>query len=593
MDELRPKEQPVAATELATQRPLEAVKWEVVFRRIPSRPSVELWNSLVIYLEKNEIYDPAELASIENVQEVLDDIDHNTKDFLNLLIEVVELRKHDEAAEKAAREKVAREAAERVAAEKKARTEAERDTADKAAIEEAYPKSLKKGDRVQSKENVPDFDVNKGDELEIEEIYPLDAKFQKAGMVLVKKGQDRIMMHPRDLEKLELEDKAWWKSDKCIVISVILVIGVVLMVIIAIFHPRDPDEQTTTPVPPETAPTTTNMPTTTSMPTMPPVVTGPCTAPQIQQGCAPNFCSRSGTCTCLPNRRQDGNRCKKAGDSQLMHFYMYVLSGDDDDRIPNTNDTDIGSVAYSLQGVMWHLHNNIVTKSCPRNKGIRKIQRMKAAVYNTDRPFDTWLGQFGQFANYVNGRCERPDCTSIYAQYGFNVGCSIWESFMGGTSYGNTTHRYSLPGDPKLIGKVGHCASPDSSPHCTWNWEPAGEVKLEELANISDYHAFCTLQGVEYDPTLDRGKGCSFWDNRNSSVAKEKRLAKLQELFLKKSVGSALPEPMCDSQDSAMCRHHPKCSHLGRVGGSLRCCPADNGMMLECCNEFSAASLHF
>ena len=106
--------------------------------------------------------------------------------------------------------------------------------------------------------------------------------------------------------------------------------------------------------------------------------------------------------------------------------------------------------------------------------------------------------------------------------------------------------------------------------------EAAGEVRLDDLENISDYRAFCSKGGVEYIKDRDVGSGCSFWDHQHSSMANARRVARLQQLFGEVS-GSRLPEPVCDSQNSA-CHYHEKCRNL-----SGACCPASTGMMLACC----------
>ena len=120
---------------------------------------------------------------------------------------------------------------------------------------------------------------------------------------------------------------------------------------------------------------------------------------------------------------------------------------------------------------------------------------------------------------------------------------------------------------------------PDGSKNCTWRLEEAGEVRLDDLENITDYQDFCAQGGVEYIKSKDAGSGCSFWDHQRSSVANAQRLARLQQLFdeLPESHALHLPEPICDSQNSA-CHYHENCRKL-----SGSCCPASTGMMLECC----------
>ena len=110
--------------------------------------------------------------------------------------------------------------------------------------------------------------------------------------------------------------------------------------------------------------------------------------------------------------------------------------------------------------------------------------------------------------------------------------------------------------------------------------EEAGEVRLDDLENISDYKAFCTKGGAEYIKSKDTGRGCSFWDHQHSSMANAHRVARLQQLVeASQHPESRLPEPVCDSQNAA-CHYHENCRNL-----SGACCPATTGMMLACCGS--------
>eukprot|EP00930_Biecheleria_cincta_P066155 TRINITY_DN52175_c0_g1_i1.p1 TRINITY_DN52175_c0_g1~~TRINITY_DN52175_c0_g1_i1.p1 ORF type:complete len:253 (-),score=24.24 TRINITY_DN52175_c0_g1_i1:152-889(-) len=227
------------------------------------------------------------------------------------------------------------------------------------------------------------------------------------------------------------------------------------------------------------------------------------------------------------------------------------------------------SLAYSMQGILWYLQNNIVTKSCPRNFNVTRITRFKATVYNTDAPFLAWGGQFGPFLEFHKGRCTSPACTESLRTFGQVVGCLPWSPYQGGVSYGNTSQSYSLPDS-------GACAKPDGSPNCTWSLEPAGEVRLDELEGISSYAAFCAAGNIEYDQSTNTGRGCTFWDNQNV-LGNARRVAELQAVFHRMHPSIDLPEPLCDSRN-AECRYHEDCRALPG-----KCCPADDGIMLSCC----------
>jgi len=291
---------------------------------------------------------------------------------------------------------------------------------------------------------------------------------------------------------------------------------------------------------------------------------GDCSAVQIERGCAPGFCS-DGRCRCTPNYEQlDASRCAKPLANSRMNFFVYQVLADNESAC-------VAPEAHSLQGVVWHLHNEVVTQSCPRRMHRSRVARCRAAVFNTEQPFLEWKGQFGPYTNFNEGKCVSPGCEDVWRNFGFVVGCLPWAAYMGGADYGNRSHVYSFP-------HQGRCAAPNGTANCTWNLQAAGEVRLDDLENISDYRSFCKSGGVEYDKGRDCGKGCSFWDNQSSSVANARRLQRLQQLF-----GEGSPEPSCDSQNAA-CHYHQHCRNL-----SGNCCPAGDGMMLSCCGRPSFA----
>ena len=172
---------------------------------------------------------------------------------------------------------------------------------------------------------------------------------------------------------------------------------------------------------------------------------GPCTAVQIQQGCAPGFCE-AGKCTCAPNYDQlDGSRCAVPLANKQMQFFVYDVLGD---SAPGQRCSADFVQAYSLQGVLWHVHNAVVNQSCPRSRNLTRIVRCRATVFNTETPFLEWKGQFGPYTTFDSqGRCTSPDCAETWSRFGHVVGCLPWSGYMGGYSYGNSTHLYSFPNE--------------------------------------------------------------------------------------------------------------------------------------------------
>ncbi|CAE7797000.1 RNU1 [Symbiodinium sp. CCMP2456] len=254
---------------------------------------------------------------------------------------------------------------------------------------------------------------------------------------------------------------------------------------------------------------------------------GNCSAVQIEQGCAPGFCA-GGQCSCAPNYDQmDKSHCAVPLANKRMQFFVYKVVEDSANADGCSADF---AQAYSLQGVLWYIHNAVVNQSCPRSGNLSRILRCRATVFNTEQPFLEWKGQFGPFTTFDSaGSCTSPDCLQTWRKFGRVVGCLPWSGYMGGYSYGNSTHLYSFPDEGKSV--PWSCAEPDGSKNCTWKMEEAGEVRLDDLENISDYKAFCTKGGAEYVKSKDTGRGCSFWDHQNSGMANTHRVARLQQLF--------------------------------------------------------------
>jgi len=318
---------------------------------------------------------------------------------------------------------------------------------------------------------------------------------------------------------------------------------------------------------------------------------GPCTALQIQHGCAAGFCSGPDQCWCEPQLHQTGpGSCANPMAHKGMQFYVYRAL--DNGGIQQGGDALMGKTE-SLQGVLWFLHNHVLTKSCPRSLNVTRVARYKATVFNTDLPFEKWEGQFGPYVDFNNGKgtqtTRRFGIRSMFDSFGYVVGCMPWERYMGGASYGNKTQGYSFPGACPLKALAdkteacrreepgGYCSQPDGTRECTWNLQPAGEVSLDELAGIEDYQSFCAKGGLEYDKQWDRGIQCTFWDGAAKPAANAAREEKLRRLFSEKYPDTNLPEPTCDNRNR-QCQYHEGC---GSLPGN--CCPADDGMMLSCC----------
>mmetsp|Transcript_82398 Transcript_82398/g.233694 ORF Transcript_82398/g.233694 Transcript_82398/m.233694 type:complete len:150 (+) Transcript_82398:3-452(+) len=115
----------------------------------------------------------------------------------------------------------------------------------------------------------------------------------------------------------------------------------------------------------------------------------------------------------------------------------------------------------------------------------------------------------------------------------------------------------------------GHCDKATGAPDCTYSYEEAGEVFLDELAGIPDYEQFwnksyteCAnkkAQGVlpagtecvhnkEYVPETDEGVGTSFWNGKKDKKKCEERLDAVRALYKKNfpDMPETLEEPPCE-----------------------------------------------
>ena len=90
---------------------------------------------------------------------------------------------------------------------------------------------------------------------------------------------------------------------------------------------------------------------------------------------------------------------------------------------------------------------------------------------------------------------------------------------------------------------------PNGNGTCTWNYEEAGEISLDELVGIKDYDSW-KHGHREYDPETDEGVKFSWWNGINSTSANEERVRQASELFDKKyptmPTVAELTNPPCD-----------------------------------------------
>ncbi|CAE7244702.1 unnamed protein product [Symbiodinium sp. CCMP2592] len=149
--------------------------------------------------------------------------------------------------------------------------------------------------------------------------------------------------------------------------------------------------------------------------------------------------------------------------------------------------------------------------------------------------------------------------------YGYFVGCNVLGHFPfpNYKIYYPNAVWYSLPGpcpsrnytqwDDKCRERQpgGYCdQTPTGQGNCTWTYEDAGEITIDELTDIRNYTSFLESGRQEYMRWADRGKGWTWWDSKRDELANEWRLMLAEELFAKKypnaTPASEIPDPKCD-----------------------------------------------
>lgn len=260
-----------------------------------------------------------------------------------------------------------------------------------------------------------------------------------------------------------------------------------------------------------------------------------------------------------------------------------------------------------LAGVLWYLHNEVVS-STPRKYKVDRIRRYKVTVKNTWEFWNTHKRQFGAFVAFDAGRCTTPVCQDIYHQYGFIVGCQVVDSSVAAYYSKKQTNWncaegedkcrsplwYSMPGPCPSMGMTndhikpntanldvnvdktaeclrrmpgGHCQSATGAPDCTYSYEEAGEIFLDDLVGIVDYNEFWNSSYVkcskelaqherdtpcfhnkEYDSDTDKGVGTEFWNGKLDKDRCAYRLAQAEHLFKMKfpAMPERLEEPPCE-----------------------------------------------
>lgn len=224
------------------------------------------------------------------------------------------------------------------------------------------------------------------------------------------------------------------------------------------------------------------------------------------------------------------NASRRTTEPLKLTFYMYRAQSDKVYLPENVNLAD-------LPGVLWYLHNEIVAAT-PRKYNVSRILRYKIDLQTTNDVFDEYKTQFSPFMAFDNGRCTTPGCMEKYRKYGYTPGCQLLDTrIMGYVSTFQTSKEcnatefncpavwYSLPGrcpsrsmrskDDRCSEDEpgGACAKVTGAKSCTYSYQAAGEIRLDDLSGIEGSYLSWWMKGnKEWDPNTDHGKNCTFWD---------------------------------------------------------------------------------
>jgi hypothetical protein len=256
---------------------------------------------------------------------------------------------------------------------------------------------------------------------------------------------------------------------------------------------------------------------------------------------------------------------KEGCGTKRFTFYLYRASGPQTFKDENIN-------AANLAGVLWYLHHEVVMV-CPRKFGITHLRRLKVTMRNTCDLFNETRTQFGPYSAFDSGRCGVEECVDNIKQFGSVVGCqhipyntgvfapyceapgcgpAQWYSFPGPCPSKDFKHKTKecIQDDPG-----GFCEDVTGERHCTYKFEDAGEVYLDELyKTVSPWYTwdqFCKSQ-IEYNNQTDSGSGVSWWNEiYNASRCRDRYNAVLSRFKEKyPHMPATLPEPRCDNYKS-------------------------------------------
>lgn len=271
------------------------------------------------------------------------------------------------------------------------------------------------------------------------------------------------------------------------------------------------------------------------------------------------------TTTLVPGYRPANTSLLYPSTAPLYTFYMYRVQGVHSYPPENQN-------MGNLPGVMWYLHNEIVNNRAEygeRRYGKTRIQRYKVRTRAPQPLADAGM-HFGVRYAFDAGACTGPfDCEDQFSKYGYFVGCNKVTEFptqqWADKVYYENAVWYSLPGKCstrlffehdtacELNEPGGACADPTGQGNCTYSYEFAGEISIDELEGIDSYREFSDRGGWEYNNMTDYGIHMDFWNDKYNTTACDIRTDVARSLFKEHYPDDpgddAMQEPPCDFRE--------------------------------------------
>jgi len=259
----------------------------------------------------------------------------------------------------------------------------------------------------------------------------------------------------------------------------------------------------------------------------------------------------------------------KPSDAPVLEFYVYRVQSKENYDPENQDVANLG-------GALWYLHNEIVWHPHLKRSGTyfsnskTRIEKFRLRTRATQPLYDLGMN-FGPVNTFDLTQCTGPYKCTNFEKFGFTVGCETWEGgansfphsqWVGKNKYPGAAW-YSLPGPCSSMGlgkKTKTCEKsqpggacfnstgpPTGTGDCTYTYEKVGEVSIDELEGIRDATTFRIMGGEEYNRHTDKGHHMSFWDDKDSPAACQRRIDILQAVFQKKYPDLPdLPDPTCD-----------------------------------------------